>query len=75
MSRSRHGGIRPDPADSGTAGWAELHVHSAFSFFHGCAQPRELVEEAARLGISVLAVTDGTASRAARQWSLPQALV
>ncbi|MCX5355524.1 error-prone DNA polymerase [Streptomyces mirabilis] len=39
-------------------GWAELHVHSAFSFLQGAAQPHELVAEAARLGITVLAVTD-----------------
>ncbi|MFF4257887.1 error-prone DNA polymerase [Streptomyces sp. NPDC001663] len=39
-------------------GWAELHVHSAFSFLQGAAQPDELVAEALRLGISVLAVTD-----------------
>ncbi|WP_331727709.1 error-prone DNA polymerase [Streptomyces sp. NBC_01176] len=38
--------------------WAELHVHSAFSFLQGAAQPHELVAEAARLGITVLAVTD-----------------
>ncbi|WP_405824458.1 error-prone DNA polymerase [Streptomyces sp. NBC_00838] len=38
--------------------WAELHVHSAFSFLQGCAQPHELVDEAARLGVSVLALTD-----------------
>ncbi|MER6121460.1 error-prone DNA polymerase [Streptomyces sp. NPDC001795] len=39
-------------------GWAELHVHSSFSFLTGCSQPDQLVAEAARLGISVLAVTD-----------------
>jgi error-prone DNA polymerase len=39
-------------------GWAELHVHSAFSWLQGAAQPHELVTEAARLGITVLAVTD-----------------
>ncbi|MFI7087573.1 error-prone DNA polymerase [Streptomyces anulatus] len=57
----------PDPTDSGTPGWAELHVHSAFSFLHGCAQPHELVEEAARLGISVLAITDRDGLYAARR--------
>lgn len=44
-------------ADAGP-GWAELHVHSAFSFLQGAAQPDELVAEAARLGVSVVAVTD-----------------
>jgi error-prone DNA polymerase len=38
--------------------WAELHVHSAFSFLRGAADPAELVAEAARLGVGVLALTD-----------------
>ncbi|MEU6656718.1 error-prone DNA polymerase [Streptomyces sp. NPDC046900] len=48
-------------------GWAELHVHSAFSFLQGCAPPDALVAEAARLGISVLAVTDRDGLYAARR--------
>ncbi|MDX3797100.1 error-prone DNA polymerase [Streptomyces acidiscabies] len=48
-------------------GWAELHVHTAFSFLQGCAQPDELVAEAARLGITVLAVTDRDGLYAARR--------
>ncbi|WP_079054375.1 PHP domain-containing protein [Streptomyces graminilatus] len=47
--------------------WAELHVHSAFSFLQGCAQPHELVDEAVRLGISVLALTDRDGLYAARR--------
>ncbi|MFF4205709.1 error-prone DNA polymerase [Streptomyces sp. NPDC001668] len=48
-------------------GWVELHVHSAFSFLQGCAQPHELVDEAVRLGISVLALTDRDGLYAARR--------
>jgi error-prone DNA polymerase len=38
--------------------WAELHCHSSFSFLDGAATPGELVAEAARLGLEVLALTD-----------------
>src|SRR6516164_5421234 len=38
--------------------YAELHCHSNFSFLDGASQPEELVEEAARLGLSALAITD-----------------
>ena len=38
--------------------WAELHCHSSFSFLDGAAAPDELVAEAARLGLAVLAITD-----------------
>jgi error-prone DNA polymerase len=38
--------------------YAELHCHSAFSFLDGASQPEELVAEAARLGLSGLALTD-----------------
>jgi error-prone DNA polymerase len=38
--------------------YAELHCHSAFSFLDGASQPEHLVEEAARLGLSALALTD-----------------
>ncbi|KJY26074.1 PHP domain-containing protein, partial [Streptomyces sp. NRRL S-495] len=39
-------------------GWAELHVHSTYSFLDGASDPAELVAEAVRLGIETLAVTD-----------------
>lgn len=48
----------PPPPPPNDPGWTELHVHSAFSFLQGAAQPAELVAEAARLGVSVLALTD-----------------
>ncbi|MHA7132788.1 error-prone DNA polymerase [Oerskovia turbata] len=38
--------------------YAELHAHSAFSFLDGASHPEELAAEAARLGLSALAVTD-----------------
>jgi error-prone DNA polymerase len=37
---------------------AELHCHSNFSFLDGASHPEELVEEAARLGLETLALTD-----------------
>ncbi|ROS74350.1 error-prone DNA polymerase [Cellulomonas sp. PhB143] len=40
------------------ARYAELHAHSAFSFLDGASHPEELAAEAARLGLSALAVTD-----------------
>src|SRR5438477_5719200 len=39
-------------------GYAELHCHSNFSFLDGASHPEELVEEAARLGLAALALTD-----------------
>ncbi len=38
--------------------YAELHTHSSFSFLDGASTPEELAEEAARLGLSALALTD-----------------
>ncbi len=40
------------------APYAELHCHSNFSFLDGASHPDELVEEATRLGLVALAVTD-----------------
>jgi error-prone DNA polymerase len=42
----------------GRGGYAELHAHSSFSFLDGASSPEELVEEAAALGLSGLALTD-----------------
>src|SRR5262247_1221184 len=41
-----------------TVEYAELHCHSNFSFLDGASHPEELAEEAARLGLSGLAITD-----------------
>ncbi|GLZ75434.1 error-prone DNA polymerase [Actinorhabdospora filicis] len=38
--------------------YAELHCHTHYSFLDGAASPAELVEEAVRLGLSGMAVTD-----------------
>ena len=38
--------------------YAELHCHSHFSFLDGASSPEELAEEAARLGLESLALTD-----------------
>src|SRR5919206_1825263 len=46
--------IRP----TDTVPYAELHCHTNFSFLDGASHPEELAEEAARLGLTALAVTD-----------------
>ncbi|NMO93842.1 error-prone DNA polymerase [Actinomycetospora sp. TBRC 11914] len=50
------------PADAGaapaTVPFAELHTHSTYSFLDGASQPEELVEEAHRLGLEAIALTD-----------------
>ncbi|MGI8798948.1 MAG: error-prone DNA polymerase [Pseudonocardia sp.] len=38
--------------------YAELHCHSNFSFLDGASHPEELVEQAARLGLEAVALTD-----------------
>ena len=45
---------RPDAA----VPYAELHAHSSFSFLDGASGPEELVEEAERLGLHGMAITD-----------------
>ena len=42
----------------GSIPYAELHCHSGFSFLDGASDPAELVAEAARLGLTALALTD-----------------
>ncbi len=41
-----------------TVPYAELHTHSNFSFLDGASSPAELVDEAVRLGLEALALTD-----------------
>ncbi len=43
---------------SSSVPYAELHCHSSFSFLDGASHPEELAEEAARLGLEALAITD-----------------
>ncbi|HWG74137.1 MAG TPA: error-prone DNA polymerase, partial [Acidimicrobiales bacterium] len=45
-------------AAGGAVAYAELHCHSNFSFLDGASHPEELVEEAVRLGLKALALTD-----------------
>jgi len=47
----------PQPTGA-TVPYAELHAHSNFSFLDGASRPEDLVEEAARLGLTGLALTD-----------------
>ncbi|MFC7183552.1 error-prone DNA polymerase [Kitasatospora paranensis] len=48
----------PQQPPGGAPAWAELHVHSAFSFLDGASDPEVLAAEAARLGVEALALTD-----------------
>src|SRR5262249_20426532 len=43
---------------AGAVPYAELHCHSNFSFLDGASHPEALAEEAARLGLDALALTD-----------------
>ncbi|MCA1691960.1 MAG: PHP domain-containing protein, partial [Actinobacteria bacterium] len=57
--RAEYRAAPPSPPYPGPAvPYAELHCHSAFSFLDGASPPEELAEEAARLGLEALAVTD-----------------
>lgn len=60
-SRKRRGyRARSDvlPPAGPVAPYAELHCHSNFSFLDGASSPEALVEEAIRLGLSGIALTD-----------------
>jgi error-prone DNA polymerase len=64
--------------DGPTVPYAELHAHSNFSFLDGASDPEDLIEEAVRLGLDALALTDhdgfyGAArfAEAAREYQLP----
>ena len=62
----RHAPLPPLPAPAaptpprkqGSVPYAELHCHSNFSFLDGASHPEELVNEAARIGLEALALTD-----------------
>lgn len=59
-SRKR-GAYEPVDRPAGTGSsvpYAELHAHSAYSFLDGASTPEELVEEAARLDLRSIALTD-----------------
>ncbi|HEX8001225.1 MAG TPA: error-prone DNA polymerase [Mycobacteriales bacterium] len=48
----------PLTREPGGVPYAELHCHSSFSFLDGASPPDALAEEAARLGLTGLALTD-----------------
>ncbi|AMB58491.1 error-prone DNA polymerase [Microterricola viridarii] len=61
LSRKREP-YRPKTIETEHAGtvvpYAELHVHSHYSFLDGASSPEQLLEEAKRLGLSGIALTD-----------------
>jgi error-prone DNA polymerase len=60
VSRRKRGATeaRPIERPAAVTPYAELHCHSHFSFLDGASSPAELVEEAVRLGLHALAITD-----------------
>jgi error-prone DNA polymerase len=48
----------PLPRPSSPVPYGELHAHSSFSFLDGASAPEELAEEAVRLGLEALTLTD-----------------
>jgi len=68
----------PSASQGAGAAYAELHCHSNFSFLDGASHPEELVEQAVRLGLEALALTDHNGfygvvrfAEAARAFGLP----
>ncbi|HYH28747.1 MAG TPA: error-prone DNA polymerase, partial [Pseudonocardia sp.] len=58
-SRKREPYVAPPVGEPGErVPYAELHCHSNFSFLDGASHPEELVEQAARLGLDAIALTD-----------------
>ncbi|HEX5367320.1 MAG TPA: error-prone DNA polymerase [Acidimicrobiales bacterium] len=59
-ARRRSAYVPPDAIERRAGGtpYAELHCHSNFSFLDGASHPEELAEEAARLGLEAIALTD-----------------
>ncbi|MFW0791050.1 error-prone DNA polymerase [Gordonia sp. CPCC 205333] len=63
---------------SSTVPYAELHAHSAYSFLDGASMPEAMVEEAQRLDLKALALTDHDGfygivrfAEAAREFGMP----
>jgi len=58
-SRKRGRYVAPEiEREQAAVPYVELHAHSAYSFLDGASMPEELLEEAARLGLDGLALTD-----------------
>jgi len=47
-----------DPEQEAAIPWAELHCHSSYSFLDGASSPREMIAQAANLGLTAIAITD-----------------
>ena len=60
ISRRKRGRPATTPVQrpEGATPYAELHCHSHFSFLDGASSPAALVQEAVRLGLTGLALTD-----------------
>ncbi len=59
FSRKRGPYVRPPiERPKNPVPYAELHAHSSYSFLDGASSPEELAEEAERLGLHALAITD-----------------
>ncbi|MGA8846568.1 MAG: error-prone DNA polymerase [Nocardioides sp.] len=59
ISRRKHRApMRTIATPTGVTPYAELHCHSHYSFLDGASSPSDLVEEAVRLGLHALAITD-----------------
>jgi error-prone DNA polymerase len=59
FSRKRGAYLPPDVRRAGSdIPYAELHAHSGYSFLDGASTPEELVEEAVRLDLRAIALTD-----------------
>ncbi len=58
FKRGRYHPPDAERAVRSSVAYAELHAHSAYSFLDGASTPEELVEEAARLDLRAIALTD-----------------
>ena len=56
--RPRYEAPTLEAPDEPVVPYAELHVHSAYSFLDGASMPEHLVEEATRLRLEAIALTD-----------------
>ncbi|WIX76707.1 PHP domain-containing protein [Amycolatopsis carbonis] len=55
--------------------YAELHCHSNFSFLDGASHPEQLVEEAARLGLDAVLLSDHDGINWTLTWAVRLAFV
>ena len=58
LGREGSGTPASDPRQGTDVPYAELHAHSHYSFLDGASSPEALVDEALRLGLTGLALTD-----------------